>query len=224
MCRELGFDHAQFDRWYHHRNESAALSISQPGCIGDEERLLDCLDGSRVNNPMEEEERAGFVRHMEPRSRLVEKGRSVCDYHQDIGIWCHSPRRKFRLEYWRGIHFRKALYTIEFDSENRRVNSSRSVLEHVEIDRAGMSTSFPEWSSAIESFGVAPILSNITIRDSFGNGLNLTSDSGPIAVNNVKVGMFFLLEPDLPPFHRSTPLVRMEYSSTLPKRTPQFLT
>lgn len=106
-------------------------------------------------------------------------GSGVCDHHPNFGLRClpfHHPESRSALGHWRGVRFESALYSKSLSSDNTLyVSTSKSVLRNVEIQGAGRGffKGKPNATSAIETWGVPPVMEHITVHNSAYNGKNL---------------------------------------------------
>ena len=103
-------------------------------------------------------------------------GSGVCDHHPNLGLRCqpfHHPESKSAQGHWRGLKFESAPYRKDLTAENTQyVSASKSVLRHVEISGAGRGRfkGRANATSAVESWGVPPVMDYILIENSAYNG------------------------------------------------------
>ena len=103
-------------------------------------------------------------------------GSGVCDHHPNLGLRCqpfHHRENRAADGHWRGLRFESAPFRKELKSDNTLyVSRSKSILKHVEIIGAGRG----KWkgrsnaTSAIETWGVPPVMEHILIENSAYNG------------------------------------------------------
>jgi hypothetical protein len=103
-------------------------------------------------------------------------GSGVCDHHPNLGLKClpfHHQESKSADNHWRGIKFESAPYRKELTAESTLyVSTSKSVLRHVEVVGAGRGRfkGRANVTSAIETWGVPPIMDHILVENSAYNG------------------------------------------------------
>ena len=103
-------------------------------------------------------------------------GSGVCDHHPNLGLRCqpfHHRENRAADGHWRGLRFESAPFRKELKSDNTLyVSKSKSILRHVEIIGAGRG----KWkgrsnaTSAVETWGVPPVMEHILIENSAYNG------------------------------------------------------
>ena len=103
-------------------------------------------------------------------------GSGVCDHHPNLGLRCqpfHHRENRAADGHWRGLRFESAPFKKELKSDNTLyVSKSKSILRHVEIIGAGRG----KWkgrsnaTSAVETWGVPPVMEHILIENSAYNG------------------------------------------------------
>ena len=103
-------------------------------------------------------------------------GSGVCDLHPNLGIKClpfHNPENRAVKNHWRGLRFESAPFYKKLTAENTLyVSYSKSVLRNVEVLNAGQGRYKQKYNatSAIESWGVPPIMDHIKVENSAYNG------------------------------------------------------
>ena len=97
--------------------------------------------------------------------------------HYDIGIHC-EPQSFRPLQHWSGIRFDSAAYNI-FDG--RKI--SRSSLRHVEILYSGWNAT-RNFTSALEAYGVPPLVNHVTVKWSAYTGLNFTNPQADVGISD----------------------------------------
>ena len=103
-------------------------------------------------------------------------GSGVCDHHPNLGIRClpfHNTENRAVKNHWRGIKFESAPFSKRLTAENTLyVSYSKSVLRHVEVINAGQGKykNMLNATSAIETWGVPPIMEHIKVENSAYNG------------------------------------------------------
>ena len=115
-------------------------------------------------------------------------GSGVCDHHPNLGIRClpfHSRENRAVQHHWRGLRFESAPFSKRLTAENTLyVSFSKSVLRHVEVLNAGQGTyrgdlgtrrnkGMLNATSAIETWGVPPVMEHIKVENSAYNGESL---------------------------------------------------
>lgn len=164
-CRQLGFRGGQFFNWMNrYAGRKPRLLYEEPKCKGTETDMTHCDWKSR------------------------QLGSGVCDYHPDLGIEClpyHENDERIQItRHWRGIRFERAQYDQVLTQLNTLyVPTSNSELSHVVIKYAGVGRN-NNATSALDIYGVPPVMKNIEIMDSAYNGINVTSPNAPININN----------------------------------------
>lgn len=103
-----------------------------------------------------------------------------------MGIRC-DPFHRFPSkvdQHWRGIRFENAKYRETYINDNTlRVRESNSFLKHVDLFYAGVGTTYNA-SSAVEAYGVPPVISDVRIEYSAYNGINFTNPGAIINIRN----------------------------------------
>lgn len=131
---------------------SLTFLFLQKGCDGFEDRIEDCRF-----------ERRKF-------------GSGVCDLHPNLGLRClpfHHEHDKTSDGHWRGLRFESASFRKDLTSDNTLyVSNSKSRLVHVEIIGAGSGKYLGKsnTTSAIETWGVPPIMEFMLVTNSAYNG------------------------------------------------------
>lgn len=103
-------------------------------------------------------------------------GSGVCDHHPNLGLRCmpfHHRENRYADGHWRGLRFESAPFDKELTADNTLyVSKSKSILRHVEIIGAGRG----KWkgksnaTSAVETWGIPPVMQHILIENSAYNG------------------------------------------------------
>ena len=108
-------------------------------------------------------------------------GSGVCDHHPDLGIRClpfyHEDNEAAR-GHWRGLRFESAHYRKDLTQDKLYVSNSKSVLRHVVVSGAGRGRFMERGrlkgkanaTSAIETWGVPPLMEHILVENSAYNG------------------------------------------------------
>jgi hypothetical protein len=90
-------------------------------------------------------------------------------------------------QHWRGIRFENARYRETYVHNNTlRVKESTSFLKNVDIYFAGVGTTY-NVTSAIESIGVPPVISNVRVEYSAFTGINITNPGSVGTIYNSTV-------------------------------------
>ncbi len=103
-------------------------------------------------------------------------GSGVCDLHPNLGLRClpfHHKENQAAAGHWRGLRFESAPYQKDLTAENTLyVSTSKSVLRHVEVAGAGRGRykGKSNATSAIETWGVPPVMEHILVQNSAYNG------------------------------------------------------
>jgi hypothetical protein len=163
VCRQMGFQGGRFWNWMEkNQNFDPRLLYEEPDCHGTEHSVFDCQ----------------WSRH--------QLGSGVCDYHNDLGVQC-LPLLESASSHWRGLQFVNAESTRTLSSHNTIYDYiSRSELRHVDIVRAGAGRNRMV-AAAIESLGVPPTLSHVTIDYSAFTGINVTRSQSSFNFHEVTV-------------------------------------
>lgn len=163
-CKQLGFQGGEWYHWYPHLNQTRQILFEEPGCDGFEDRIEDCRF-----------ERRKF-------------GSGVCDLHPNLGLRClpfHHEHDKTSDGHWRGLRFESASFRKDLTSDNTLyVSNSKSRLVHVEIIGAGSGKYLGKsnTTSAIETWGVPPIMEFMLVTNSAYNGINITQPGGLVSI------------------------------------------
>ena len=116
-------------------------------------------------------------------------GSGVCDHHPNLGIRClpfHHDDSEAARGHWRGLRFEAAHYRKDLTRDKLYVSNSKSVLRHVVVTGAGRGR-FAERgrfkgranaTSAIETWGVPPLMEHILVENSAYNGKMITTQLG----------------------------------------------
>lgn len=95
----------------------------------------------------------------------------ISDYHPDLGISClpnHASPQS--IHHWRGIKFENALFEKRLQRDNTLfVPVSQSILNYLDIIYAGAGRDY-NTTSALESFGVPPVMTGLNVAHSAFNG------------------------------------------------------
>lgn len=103
-------------------------------------------------------------------------GSGVCDHHPNLGLRClpfHHRENRAADRHWRGLRFESAPFKKELLSDNTLyVSKSRSILSHVQVLGAGRGfwKGKANATSAIETWGVPPVMEHILVENSAYNG------------------------------------------------------
>ena len=104
-------------------------------------------------------------------------GSGVCDHHPNLGLRClpyHHRESRSAHGHWRGLRFESALYSKRLTEDNALyISQSRSVLRNVQVEGAGRGRHWggkPNATSAVETWGVPPVMEHITVTNSAYNG------------------------------------------------------
>ncbi len=108
-------------------------------------------------------------------------GSGVCDHHPNLGLRClpfHHDANEAARNHWRGLRFESAPYRKDLTQEKLYVRNSKSVLRHVEVSGAGRGRFVERGrfkgkanaTSAIETWGVPPVMEHILVENSAYNG------------------------------------------------------
>ena len=120
-------------------------------------------------------------------------GSGVCDLHPNLGIKClpfHNVNNRAVMNHWRGLRFESAPYDKRLTSENTLyVSFSRSVLRHVDILSAGRGKYRGQFNltSAIETWGVPPVMDYIKVENSAYNGFNITNPPDLVTISHANI-------------------------------------
>ena len=136
---------------------SLSLSLPRAACSGYEHRVDQCQWGRR------------------------RMGSGVCDHHPNLGIRClpfHHDDNEAARGHWRGLRFEAAHYRKDLTQDKLYVSNSKSVLRHVVVTGAGRGRfmergrfkGMANATSAIETWGVPPLMEHILVENSAYNG------------------------------------------------------
>lgn len=159
----MGFQGGRFWNWMEKlQNFDPRLLYEEPDCRGTEHSVFECQ----------------WQRH--------QLGSGVCDYHNDLGVQC-LPLLESASSHWRGLRFVNAESTRALSNQNTVYDYvSYSELRHVSIIRAGAGRNRMV-TAAIESLGVPPTLSHVTIDYSAFTGINVTRSQSSFNFHEVTV-------------------------------------
>lgn len=162
-CRQLGFQGGSFFNWFNREFPyKSRLLYEEPKCRGTESTIFECQWSSKS------------------------LGAGACDYHPDLGIQC-LPYHDNPSSFWRGIRFENAASYEELTINNRvYVPTSKSSLKHINILNAGAGRD-RNATSAVEVWGIPPVMQEVDILDSAYNGINVTMPHSPVSLDKVRV-------------------------------------
>ena len=120
-------------------------------------------------------------------------GSGVCDHHPNLGILClpfHNSDNRAVRNHWRGIRFESAPFSKRLTAENTLyVSYSKSMLRYVDVLNAGQG----RWrnqlnvTSAIETWGVPPVMEYIKVENSAYNGINITMPGSVVTISHANI-------------------------------------
>lgn len=159
----MGFQGGRFWNWMEKlQSFDPRLLYEEPDCRGTEHSVFECH----------------WQRH--------QLGSGVCDYHNDIGVQC-LPLLESASTHWRGLRFLNAESSRSLSNQNTVYDHvSHSELRHVNIVRAGAGRNRMV-AAAVESLGVPPTLSHVTIDYSAFTGINVTRSQSSFNFHEVTV-------------------------------------
>lgn len=170
ICQQVGYQDGYWYKWFPKRNETLHQLMSKSfHCVGSESSITQCQRWNRIR-----------------------AGGGICDNHSDIGIRCTktlvfgSPYAQTPYDYWRGIEFVNSESSQEtfLDGQmNHRV--SRSILQHVAINEAGMNE-VGNATGAIRVYGQPPKMDDVEIKNSI-YGIMIEDVDDAVRMKNIKL-------------------------------------
>ena len=117
-CKSLGFSNGTFSAYMRSGNLTSHLQLFAPKCAGSERHLLEC---------------AG--------ARAPHQGLTVCERYNIVSLHCEGFHNELSAQHenWAGVVFQRgAPHTVVQQFSALFTNISQSVLEHVDVDYAGL--------------------------------------------------------------------------------------
>lgn len=163
-CRQLGFADGNFTFHSLAMNSTYFLRrfymlLQSPQCNGTERSLLDC-----------------------PGAVNVSVSRDICDTQDTVGMWCWGANPDVYGANWHGIEmFNATVYALQIG--NVVLNVSKSVLEYVDIEYAGVNSTGHS-AAALSASPFAPILQNVTFQFNAYDGVNYSYITSPAFIRD----------------------------------------